>query len=122
MIEPSCRPRWWLDVADGGDDLPKQRSIDCDLCQLACNLAGMAHNPRPDLDQAALDAGQRPIGDLFREVYTLQEDAEVIGQCVKLKPDLIVTEPLAGQAGPGDGVLAFLDVLLCGATLMVEAK
>ena len=122
VIEPSCRPRWWLDVADGGEDLPKQRPTDCDLGQLESDLTCMTHNTRPGFDQAALDAAQRPVGDLFREVYTLQEDTEVVSQCVKLKPDLIVTEPLAGQPGPGDSVLVFLDMLLGGAALIVEAK
>ena len=56
MIEASCWPRWWLDVADGCYDLPKQRATDCDFGQLERDLAGMAHNPRPDFDQAALDA------------------------------------------------------------------
>ena len=71
VFEPSCRPRWWLDVANGGDDLPKQRSIDCDLGQLERDLARMAHNPCPKFDQAALDTCQRPIRDFFGQVGTL---------------------------------------------------
>lgn len=40
---------------------------------------------------------------------------------MKLKPDLIVAEPLAGKPCPVDRVFAFLDVLFgCGA-LIVEA-
>ncbi|MCJ8336575.1 MAG: hypothetical protein MJH10_20480, partial [Epibacterium sp.] len=27
FFERSCRPRWWLDVADGGGDLPNQRQV-----------------------------------------------------------------------------------------------
>ena len=56
LIEPSCRPRWWLDVADGGDDLPKYVARYSHLRQLERDFAGMAHNSRPDFDQAALDA------------------------------------------------------------------
>ena len=41
---------------------------------------------------------------------------------MKLKPDLIAPEPLAGQPRPVDRMLAFLDVLFCGATLIVEAN
>ena len=41
---------------------------------------------------------------------------------MQLQPDLIVTEPLAGQAGPCDGVLTFLDMLLGCATLIVKPK
>ena len=74
----------------------------------------MAYDPCPNLYEAALETCQRPVGYLYREVDTLQEDTKVISQCVKLKPDLIITEPLAGQAGPGDGVLAFFDHCLAG--------
>lgn len=52
----------------------------------------------------------------------MKKDTEVVGQCMKLKSDLVVTEPLAGQTGPGDSVLAFLDVLFCGSALIVEPK
>ena len=52
----SCRPRRWLDVADGGDDLPEERAAHGDFGQLECDLTRMAHNTRPDFDQAALDA------------------------------------------------------------------
>ncbi len=41
-------------------------------------------------------------------------------QCVKLKPDLVVAELLAREARPPDGILAFLDVLLRFASLIVE--
>lgn len=61
-------------------------------------------------------------GVLSRPVSTIGiEDTKVIHQSVKLKPDLIVTEPLAGQAGPDDGVLASLDVVFGSAALIVEA-
>ena len=83
VIEASCRPRWWLDVADGCDDLPKQRATHGDLCQLERDLTRVAYNTRPDLDETALDACERPIRNLFREVYTLQEDTEIVSQCVK---------------------------------------
>ena len=52
----------------------------------------------------------------------MQEDTKVISQCVKLKSELIVTEPLAGQPVPDDGVLAFFNMLPGGAALIVEAK
>lgn len=122
MIGPSCRPRGWLDVADGSDDLPKYLATHSHLGELEGDLACMAHDPCTNFDKAALDAGERPIRDFLWQVHTLKKDAEVVGQCVKLKPDLIVTELLAGQTGPSDGILAFFDVLLCGATLIVEAK
>ena len=46
--------------------------------------------------------------------------AWAIWLCMQLEPDGIVVELAAGQAGPLDGVLAFLDPLLGGAALMVE--
>lgn len=52
------------------------------------------------------------VSDLFGQVGSLREVAETTGQGVKPKPDLIVTEPLAGQARPVDCVFALLDVLL----------
>jgi len=39
---------------------------------------------------------------------------------MKLKPNLFLRHPLAGQPGPIDRLLAFLDVLLGGASLVVE--
>jgi hypothetical protein len=57
---------------------------------------------------------------MFTKTCTLQEDAEIIRQCMKLEPDLILRHALAGQARPVDGLLAFLDVLLGGATLIME--
>ena len=107
---------------DCGDYLSEERATDCDFGELERDLARIAHDTRPDFDQAALNAAQRPIGNLFREVYTVQENAEVVGQSVKLKPNRIVTEPLAGQAGPGNCVFAFLDMPLCGAALIVKLK
>ena len=51
----------------------------------------------------------------------MQEDTKIRSQRMKLKSDLVVTEPLAGQPGPGDGVLAFFDMLFGRAALIVEA-
>ena len=66
------------------------------LCQLEGDLARMAHHTCPDLDKAALDAGERPVGYVFGQVGMLEEAAKIIGQGMKLKPHLIISEPLAG--------------------------
>lgn len=50
----------------------------------------------------------------------MQEDAEIVGQHMKLKPHLVLRDALARQARPVDRPLAFFDVLLGGATLIVE--
>ena len=39
---------------------------------------------------------------------------------MQLQPHLIVVEPLARQPRPAESILAFLDVLLSGAALIVE--
>ncbi len=48
------------------------------------------------------------------------EVAEIVGQSVKLKPDLVVAELPAGEARPFDRVLACLDPLHRRATLIAE--
>ena len=40
---------------------------------------------------------------------------------MQLQPDLVVAEPLARQPGLAEGILSFLDVLLGGAALVVDA-
>lgn len=70
----------------------------------------MSHDPPANLNQPRLQCGQRPVGHLFRQISTLQEDTQIVGQCVKLKADLGLRHSLAGQAGPVDIILAFLDV------------
>jgi hypothetical protein len=42
----------------------------------------------------------------------MQEVAEIISERMELKPDRIVAEAVAREAGPVDRILAFLDVLL----------
>lgn len=69
-----------LEVANGGDDFSKEPTTDGHLCQLKGDLTGVAHDPGPDLYEAALDAGQGPVGDLLWEIYALEEDAEIVGQ------------------------------------------
>ena len=91
------------------------------LCQLERDLASMSNNPCPDLDEAALDTCQRPVRYFFGQVGTLKEATKVVGQCMKLQPDRVVAEPLAGRPCPVDRVFAFLDVLFGCAALIVEA-
>ena len=105
---------------DGRKDAAEQSATDSHLSKLERDGAGMADNPRTNFDQPGLQARQRPIGHFLGKVCILQEDAEIIRQCMKLEPDLILRHALAGQARPVDGLLAFLDVLLGGATLIVE--
>ena len=80
----------------------------------------MADDLCTDFDYPGLQAGQRPIGHLLGKVRALQEDAEIVRQCMKLKQHLVLRHALAGQARPVDRLLAFLDMLLGGASLIVE--
>ena len=98
----SCRPRRGLEGADSGEDLPEDAARYSHLSQLEGDFAGMAHDPRADFDQAALEACERPVCDLFGKVGTLEKMTKVVGQCMKLQPDLVVTEPFAGQPCPVD--------------------
>ena len=45
-----------------------------------------------------------------------------MGECVKLKPDHIVAEAMAGKACPGDGAFAFLYPLFRRAPAIVELR
>ncbi len=50
-----------------------------------------------------------------------QDVAQVVGQTMKLEPDLVVAEFLARQTCLRDGVLALLDALLHRAAVIVES-
>lgn len=73
----SCVPKGFsddairLEGADGGEDLPEDAARYSRLSQLERNLASVAHDACPDLDEAALDTCQRPVRDIFRQVGTL---------------------------------------------------
>ena len=105
---------------DGGKDAVEQISADRNPGKLEGNGAGVADDPRAGFDQSCLEAGQRPVGYLLGQISALQEDTGIVGQCVKLKADLVLRHALAGEARPVDCLLSLFDVLLSGATLIVE--
>ena len=76
----------------------------------------MADDLAANLDQFVSQTGQRPVPHGIRQGQGSQEVAEVVGECVKLETDSIVSELATGQSCPPDGVFAFLDVLLRRAT------
>jgi hypothetical protein len=49
----------------GGDDMDEQITADGDFGEVENCGAGKTDDPCTDLDQAGLDAGQRPVGHLF---------------------------------------------------------
>ena len=58
--------------------------------------------------------------DLFGQGQRTQEVAEIEGEGVQLDTHGVVTENMAGQTRPVNGVLAFLDPLLRRASSIVE--
>jgi hypothetical protein len=81
----------------------------------------MSDDPCTDFDEPGLQAGQRPIGYLLGQISGFQKDTEIVSQRMELQPNFVLRQALAGKACPIDRLLAFLDVLLCRATLIVEA-
>jgi len=106
---------------DRGEDGAHHRACDGHLGQLEGDGAGVTHDTRPDLDQLELEAGQRPVGHGLGQFDAAQEGGQVVGQRMKPKADLVLRLALSGQPRPVDCVLAFLDMLLCCAALIVEA-
>jgi hypothetical protein len=98
----------------------EQSTIECNFCELEGDCTGVLHNPYAIFDQSGLQACQRPIGYLLGKVCALQEDTEIVGQCVKLKSNFFLRHAIARQSRRVDRLLAFLDVLLCDATLIVK--
>ena len=82
----------------------------------------MADSLRADLDHPIPQAGQRPVGNGCWQDQCAQEVRQIVGQCMKLKPDFVGLEALAGQPCPFESVFAFLDVLLGRSALVVELK
>jgi len=80
----------------------------------------MADHFRTDLDQLFPQRRERPVLDLLWQSKRPHEVGEIVGQGMKLEPDGVVAELAARQPGPFDRVLAFLDVLLRFAPLIVE--
>src|SRR3954452_17977429 len=83
------------------------------------DVATVADDLGADLDQLLAQAGQRPRLRRLRHRKRPHEIAEVVGKRVELKAYRVGGEGAAGQAGPFDRVLPFLDVLLAGAALVI---
>ena len=64
---------------DGEEDAVEQITRDCDLCQLEGYGAGVPNDTSTDLDQARLQARERPSCDLLRQIGDLEESTKVVG-------------------------------------------
>jgi hypothetical protein len=80
----------------------------------------VAHDLAADLDQPVPERRHRPVPHGIGQGQGSQEVPEIVGECVQLQADGIVGELATGQSRPPDGVLAFLNMLLRRATLIVE--
>ena len=92
------------------------------LGQLERDVPAMADHVSTDLHQFLPQRGQRPMLDLLWQSQRRHEVGKIVGQGVKLQPDGVVAELAARQPCPFEGVLAFLDVLLRFAPLIVEQR
>ena len=75
---------------------------DCDFGHVERDVADVANDLRPNLDQLLAQAGQRPRLSRFGDRQRAHEIAEVISERVKLQQDGIGGEGAAGrEAGVG---------------------
>jgi hypothetical protein len=79
----------------------------------------VAHHLRTDLDQLLLQARQRPVFDRLGRRQRAQEIAEIVGQRMKLEPDVGDERP-ARQPCPLDRAFTFFDPVLARPALIVE--
>ena len=95
------RHRRCAQPGDARQDLPEHPSRHRDLRHLERDIAAMANQLLPE-------RRQRPARHRAWQGQGAHEVGEVVGQRVKLKPDLVVAELLAGEARPLDRVLALM--------------
>ncbi len=69
-------------------------ATDASFGQLECDGPSMTHHSRSSFDQPRSEAGQRPVSQLLGEFGPLQEDTQILGQCMKLQTDLVLRHPL----------------------------
>ena len=64
------------------------------------------HQAPARLDEALLEAGQRPAVDVFRQYEPPPQIPEVVGEHAQLQPDLVRPEPVTRQPRPMRRLLA----------------
>jgi len=89
--EPSrrCWIRRRPQFGDQPQDLGEQHSRNGDLGHLEGDIAAVADELGADLDQFLPEAGQRPLLDWLGCRQRAEEVAEIVSECVKLKPDRV---------------------------------
>ena len=89
---PSWRRRGRSQPIDEAEDFSKQLPRHRNLGQLESDIATMADDLGTDLDQLLPQRGQRPVLHLLRQSQRPHEVAQIVGQGVKLKPNLVAAE------------------------------
>ncbi len=79
-------------VINQGQDFPEQLPRHGNLGQLESYITIMADNLGSDLDQLLPQRRQRPEFHLLRQGKRSHEVAQIVGQGVKLEPNLVVAE------------------------------
>jgi len=93
-------------------DLTEHPARHRDFGHLEGDIAAVADHLCADLDQLLPQRRQRPVRNRSWQGQGPHEVGEVVGERVKPKPNLVVTELLAREARLFDRVFAFLDPLL----------
>lgn len=73
-----------------------------DFGELQDDGAGVAHGLCANLDHSISQNCQRPVRYCFWKYLRAQEIGQIVRQCIKLKPDFIGFEALAGKS-PAQG-------------------
>src|SRR5450759_300501 len=105
---------------DPPEHRPEQAAGQVALGQQQPAIACVRHQPPAGLDEALLQAGQRPALYAPWQHPPPPQVAPVVGEHAQLQPDLVRPEPVTRQPRPMRGLLAFLDSLLGGPALVVE--
>jgi hypothetical protein len=122
LPEPSARSRRVpRELLDARDDLPKQRPSQVTFGELQSEVPGMPDEAAARLEEPLLETRQGPALDGNRQDKPSQQIAELVGDHPEEQPDLVGSEPVAGETRPMGGFLAFLDPLLGRPALVIEA-
>src|SRR5713101_5706204 len=96
---------------DAPEDLPKESRCQVALGQLEDEVPSVPNEAPAGLEQALLQARQRPALDGKRQDQPTQEIAEVVGDDAEQEADLVGPEAVAREARPMSGGFALLDPL-----------
>jgi hypothetical protein len=82
----------WPKITDQARDCLEQLPRHRNLGELKCDITAVADHLGSNLDQFLPQCGHRPVLHFFRESQRSHEVAEIVGECMKLQPDLVVAE------------------------------